>query len=129
MHARPLSSNGFRLDPDFHVVSERIKQAEETVRGETAQMASDKGRHFGLINVENLGGLGLREAAALDDAGDLPGQLCLGKRLVGIPHPDVGEDVPFTFLNVAVAHDDRPLSSSRKLAWCSLASLRRARMS
>jgi hypothetical protein len=57
MHRRSLACGGFRFDPDFHVVPEGIEETEETVRGETAQLPSDKCRYFGLVDVENSGGL------------------------------------------------------------------------
>ena len=128
MHACPLASDWFCLDPDFHVMPEGIEETEETIGGEAAQTASGKSRYFGLIDVENLGGLRLRETAGLNDAGDLPGQFRLGKRLVRAIHPDVSEDVTFAFSDVAIAHDDRPLPAPPKLVWCSRASLRRDRI-
>jgi hypothetical protein len=60
-------------------VSQGIEETEETVRGETAQLPSDKRRHFGLVDVKNPGGLVLCQATRRDDVGDLPNECRLAK--------------------------------------------------
>lgn len=64
-------------------------------------MPSSERRYFGLINMKYLRGLGLCKAVFLDEPGDLPRQLRLGERLLGVLRANIRKDVSTAFCCVS----------------------------
>jgi hypothetical protein len=91
----PLGTS-FGPHHDLHVVTQRIQEAREPFDGEPAQASAHERTDLRLIDAEDIGRLGLREPALLDDPADLEREIRLGQEFIGVLQPQVGEDVPGT---------------------------------
>ena len=61
---------------------------------------------LGLVGIERLRGLGLRQASLLDDLSDFMGEPALGEQLVSIVKPEIGKHIATAFGDglIDVAH-------------------------
>ena len=50
-----------RADGDFYPLAERVQESDESIDGVALDSAPDEGRHLGLVDPEQLGGLDLGE--------------------------------------------------------------------
>ena len=66
-HDLPWSLGVRTRNADFHVTTQNIEEAEQSLSREAIEPAFDDGGDFGLADAENLPGLCLREAAFLYD--------------------------------------------------------------
>ena len=89
---------------DLNVVAQADNEAQQPIGRESIQTAAKELGDFGLPDAEELGGLGLGKAAALDNAQDFGGKLGLGHILVGILNAEVGKDVAVDFAPVFTRH-------------------------
>ncbi len=86
----------FLADDDFYVAVEGVEEVQEAFDGESVELVIDQGGDFGLIDVEQAGGGGLREAPGLDDLLNGDGEANAGLLFAGVAHSEVGEDVAGT---------------------------------
>ena len=79
---------------DLHVLPKGGKKVHETLDGEGAGAVSHQCRDVGLLEAENLPGLGLGEAALLDDPVNLQRESRFQELLFRMGKAEVGEDIP-----------------------------------
>jgi hypothetical protein len=74
----------FGLDDDLDVVSEGDQKPQQALYGIAAELASEKGRHFELVDSHGLSGSGLRHFPSSNDPLDLDDDSGLDQMLVGV---------------------------------------------
>ena len=94
---------------DLDVVPKRVEKTKEPVGGKPPKPTAHQIRDAGLIDPEDLGRLGLRQASLLDDPGDPGGNLRLGEQLGALREPNVLEDVPAAPLYRNLGADRPPI--------------------
>ena len=62
-----------RGDSDLNVAAEIVEKAHQAIGREAVESAIDDAGYFGLIQPEQIGGLGLGQLASLDGLADMQG--------------------------------------------------------
>ena len=91
-------SSAFRPDRDFHILVQRRQEFYQPGDGEIARAVAHQSGHVGLLDAEDLSGLGLAQAALLDDLVDLQRQASLEKLLLRIGQSKIGKHVAAALL-------------------------------
>ena len=84
---------------DLDVLAEGGEEVHQAFDGKGAGAVAHQGGNVRLLDAEDLAGIGLLEAAFLDEAVDLEGKLGLQELLLGIRETKVGKNVSAAFFH------------------------------